>query len=288
MVGDRLDHARRAGEAGARADVDLHRAGADEAVDQVLGQARGRPRPPTAAPARRRFEAGSRRPRRGRSGGWRARSPPNAGPKSPPCRPAQIADADPRGAGMGVCVGAHHAQRGAHEVVGSPARQPVGRAPADRVPGEEVGARGGQPDAAHQPAGVGEPDRLRAAPVDRGPRAMVELRSSIERNLAIAPMRSVAPWDPRRPPRLPIPAAPSRAAGRATTAQRRGLWRSRGPGASRGGAWTLDTSAGGDQVPIAACRAGSCRYPAVSRPPGYRSRRGLSEPRAPATSRCAC
>ena len=202
MQGNRLDHPRRAGEAGVRADVDLHRTGADEAIHQVLGQGEvdlvHRQRRPLGAASERVVDVHVEAVLVGRVPDRAERRAEVAA-----VRPAQIADADPGCAGMGGRVGVDHAQRGAHEVVGSPAPPgPVGRAPADRVPGEVVGALGGQPDAPDQPAGVGEAERLRAAPVDRAPGAAGRVAF-----VCRAPIRPSMRSPP--PCRWPLPAAAS-------------------------------------------------------------------------------
>ena len=242
VQGDRLDHPGRPGEPGARAHVDLHRAGADEAVHQVLGQGQvdlvHRQRRPLGPASKRVVDV---HVEAALVGGVPDR--PELGAEVAAVRPAQIADAHPRGARMGGRVGVDHAQRGAHEVVGSPAPPgSVGRAPVDRVPGEEMGALGGQPHSPQQAAGVWEPDRLRAAPANRAPGTELVRSGDLAAwrpppGLAISPGW---PWRsaPLRPPSSERPRPPGRAAGRArgppSRPGRARRWR--GQGMSGGGA----------------------------------------------------
>ena len=89
--------------------------------------------------------AGSRRPRRGRSGGTRARARRTAGRS---CRRAGATRSPmpTRGApGLAARNSREHPQQHAHQPVGPVAApRPVRRGVADRVPGEEVLALGGQ------------------------------------------------------------------------------------------------------------------------------------------------
>ena len=115
------DDRARAAQVEARAGEDVARARVDEAVDEVLGERRGRPARGSRRAARARRGAGRRRRRRGRSGARRGRGRRSCARTRPPCGRERSAMPTRGAPGFAIAVVAQHGEQRADEPVGAPA-----------------------------------------------------------------------------------------------------------------------------------------------------------------------
>ena len=163
MAAEHLDDLRRPAQPGRGADVDADRTGADEAVDEVLGEAAvdlvGTFRR-TAAPVAPGVVHVDVEPVLVRD---------VLRPERTAVPPRHVAYPDGRRVRMRTRVLVDHAEHDSDEAVVSPAAARAVRTPVEqRVPGEEVRACGRKLDAADEPAVPRQPDRPGVSPVDGG------------------------------------------------------------------------------------------------------------------------